>query len=231
MAARIQPNPDLVCVFRKNLLRHFGQHGDWDPWWWPVAPAKTLQDWGLQDGEDAVLQSLRNPAEGRDYSGFQGSIGAMPGGTWVISTRPSQERSFPRAIGPMYGCLRNADMIQEAHVTDLAKFRGAGPDSLKNEGMTPIMWECSIQCLQDEYALLKPARVLFIRGAKCWFGERKAPINPASEMRCEWRRDPARQHLDTFLTNLENHANSAVVSFWRAPNAAGCWRTARLSLR
>ena len=226
MRLRTQPNPDLVRIYRKYLLGEFGQHDDFDPWWWPVGPGETLADWGLQKGEEAKLESLRALADGKRYTGFSGSIGGTVGGTWVISTRPSPERSFPAAVGRLFTCLCNADILHEAHMTDLSKFRGPGPDDQKNEGMTPAMWECSVRCLFEEHAALGPRRILFVRGAKRWFKERKAPLNKASEMRREWRLDSEREHLDNFLATIENHPNAAVVPHWTASiSAAAAWRS------
>jgi hypothetical protein len=162
---------------------------------------------------------------------FLGSLGAKPGATWVISTRPSPLKSFPTAIGPLYICLCNADIIADAHVTDLAKFRGAGPDSTKNEGMTPEMWELSVRCLHDEYTAARPSRILITREARKWFRERKSLINVFSPMREAWRRNNARHHLDAFLTQLENHPNSAEVCFWRAPAAPAKWLAALSTLK
>lgn len=229
--ARVQPNLNLVCIFRKHLLVEFGQHDQFDPWWWPVGPGETLHDWGLQQGEEAKLDSLRTLADGSPYNGFPGSIGGRAGGTWVISTRPSPERFFPVAVRGLFTCLLNADMLHEAHVTDLCKFRGRGPDNQKNEGMTPAMWECSIRCLLEEHAALNPRRIFFTRGAKGWFKERKASLHRDSQMRREWRLDSHRCHLDDFLTKIENHPNSAVVPFWRrVSNASGTWRSTRQNM-
>ncbi len=225
MAQPAQPNPSLVCIFRKHLLGEFGQHPDSDPWWWPVAPGEAHADWGLQTKGDVQLASLRIARDGRQYGGFLGSVGAQPRGTWVVSTRPSPEKSFPVAVGTLHACLSNADLLAEAHVTDLSKFRGPGPDSRKNEGMTPFMWESSVRCLFDEYRLLQPRCILITKGAKRWFRERRSLINPASDMRREWREDPERQHLDTFLNELQNHPNLEPVRHWRASNAAGEWRS------
>lgn len=232
MRPRIQPNLDLVCIFRKHLLREFGQHDHFDPWWWPVGPGETLDDWGLQKGEEAKLDSLRMLTDGSRYNGFPGSIGGTAGGTWVISTRPSPEQNFPDAVGRLFTCLCNADMLDEAHVTDLSKFRGPGPDSQKNEGMTRAMWERSIKCLLEEYTTLNPRRIFFTRGAKLWFKERKALLHTDSEMRCEWRLDSERKQLDDFLTKIEKHPNSAVVPHWGSPsNASGEWRSTRRNMQ
>jgi len=226
--SRIQPNLDLVCIFRKHLLREFGQHDRFDPWWWPVGPGETLQDWGLQKGEEAKLESLRDLADGSRFNGFLGSIGGGVGGTWVISTRPSPERSFPAAVAQLFYCIVNADMLHEAHVTDLSKFRGLGPDDQKNEGMTPTMWECSVRCLLEEYAVLNPRRIFFTPGAKGWFKECKAMLHPDSDTRSEWRLDSERQHLDDFLTKIEKCPNAAVVPYWKqTSNASGTWRSTR----
>lgn len=225
MQQAAKPNPPLVCIFRKHLLKEFGKHLESDPWWWPVAPGEAHADWGLEMKEDVELASLRIAHDGRRYNGFLGSVGAQPRGTWVVSTRPSPEKSFPVAVGTLHTCLCNADVLNEAHVTDLSKFRGPGPDCRKNEGMTPLMWELSVKCLFDEYALLEPRRILITNEAKRWFRERQSLINSSSDMRREWRRDPKRQHFDTFLDELQNHRNLAPVCHWRAPNAAGMWRS------
>lgn len=223
-------NPALVSIFRTHLLPEFGRHGPCDPWWWPVGPGESFGDWGLRPGEEHQLSSLRDHRDGSSYVRFLGSLGGKPGATWVISTRPSPLKSFPMALGPLHTCLCNADIVDAAHVTDLAKFRGAGPDSSKNDGMTPEMWELSVRCLHEEYVAVPPSRVLITREAKKWFRERKSLINAASAMREAWRHDTARRFLDEFLTRLENQTNSAEVCFWRAPGAPGQWLAALRTL-
>ena len=224
-------NPALVSAFRKHLLGEFGRHGDCDPWWWPVGPGESLVDWGLHQGEERQLDSLPERRDGSSYVRFLGSLGAKPGATWVISTRPSRLKSFRAAIGPLHTCLCNADILSDAHVTDLAKFRGAGPDSAKNDGMTPEMWELSVRCLHDEYTAARPSRILITREAKKWFRERNSLINASNPTREAWRRDISRHHLDAFLTQLEYHPNSVEVCFWRAPAAPAKWLAALSTLK
>ncbi len=87
-------NPDLVSAFRAHLLPEFGRRGACDPWWWPVGPGESLADWGLRQGEEQQLSSLRDHRDGNSYPRFLGSLGAKPGALGSCGRGPRRSNRF-----------------------------------------------------------------------------------------------------------------------------------------
>lgn len=177
-------------VYAEILLPHFRHlEPSLHPWWWPKEGGRDLGDWGLtadriaEAGCDAkaVFKSLSQGPKGAsrpalDYSGFSGGIAARAehdnSFVWVLSIRPSDE-PFPNPAGgsatKLRDVLKGTGLFERAHMTNVIKFRGAGPSSLAEEGLAhelpgrKTVLEASLACLFKEYALLPP-RVVLVAG-------------------------------------------------------------------
>lgn len=173
---------DLVKIIRKHLLPEFGCHGKhparsryfdgssgpspayFDPWWWPVDPANRPEHWGLEPCERDQLNSLCDiPHKGKSYSGFQGSLGAVPGCAVLVGERPSFNSSYGSAVSGAHDLIgqlaaRLNLRVQDFHVTDLIKFRGEPGRSTQD--LCSHMIDISVECLSAEFAVLHPAVVV-----------------------------------------------------------------------
>jgi hypothetical protein len=179
----MKANPALVHLIDRYLVPQFRKHGQhntrrffldgaltpayYDPWWWPIDPARTIGDWGLVADDGWILQSLcEASAAGKRFPGFCGSLGARPGGIFVVGERPSFNTSYGAAVTHLYAqiqpLLAAYDSIAPAgepytcHITDLVKFRGQN----WNDGLTPKMIEISARCLGEELQVLQPSLIL-----------------------------------------------------------------------
>lgn len=179
------------AVYAKHLLPLFASvEPARHPWWWPKDGGKTLADWGLTEQQvleagsnpDAVLRSLRLGPSGksppsRDYADFPGSVVLNNSDdlVWILSSRPSSD-SFPNS-GPtttkLYRVLKEAGLLDRAHITDFIKIHGPGPDALAGRDFAELLVagesgtsvrEVSLRCLDAEWDVAPPRTVLVAGG-------------------------------------------------------------------
>jgi hypothetical protein len=179
-----------------------------DPWWWPAHTAGMRYDWGVEAGESERLQLRGRRPTRSDYPGFCGSVASKGGGVFVISTRPSSG-SFPSPSGTiLYKILKASDILPDAHITDLVKFRGPGPDTSRDRGLGLPEWRASLDCLVREVAVLRPRRFLVVPGAWEWV---KGWVERREFGR--WGNGLAPEHRD-LLARLREEGR--VVPFWNS---------------
>jgi hypothetical protein len=198
-------NDDLRKVFARKELRAYFRDGGLDPWWWPEAPGRRPEDWGLVGDEPPVYKSLMAgaPTKGhRSYEGFVGSVGAGKGCVWLLSIRPSRG-TFPHSVPRIYTALelegKAKGGIAELHVTDLIKFRGPTSARESDEGMTDEMFRISAECLLEEYRATAPERILIVDSALCKLIQSRSPLSPQSDLRQRWQEDSLGRELNSFL--------------------------------
>jgi hypothetical protein len=203
-------NNDLTEVFARKDLRAYFKGGDLDPWWWPRAPGRRPEDWGLAQGELPVYYSLRGdaPETGRNgYEGFVGSVAAGKGCAWLLSIRPSRG-TFPRSVHRIHTALLLEDAarlgIAELHVTDLIKFRGPTSARKSEEGMTDEMFRISVECLLEEHRATAPERILMVDSALRKLVQSRSRLSPQGDLCRRWEQDSLGRELNSFLHFLRS---------------------------
>ncbi len=214
----ISANPKLVDAIVKPLLDNFDVEPH--PWWWPLGTGATTSDWGLGAEHRTAFDSLTRGTGSaatsgttRDYKGFLGSLGSTRESCriWVLTSRPSSN-VFPAMVTTrLVNLLRENGWLGQTHVTDVIKFRGPGPDSQADTGLTDNLWELSLNALSREFAETEPEVVLVAGGkTRDW-------VNAELTPRCG--------RFPELVRLLERQVH--VRSWIRAPRSiAGDWREA-----
>jgi hypothetical protein len=216
----LAPNPNLVAIVRKYLLPEFKRHGKhpsrsrylddsglpcpayFDPWWWPINPANHLELWGLLPGEKEQLDSLCElPKRGNSYPGFRGSLGAAPGCVFLLGERPSFNTRYGAAVTGVYDLLGQMastlkKQLTDFHVTDLIRFRGEPGHS--TEDLCSHMIDVSVECLSQEFSVLKPTAVVITDMAEALLPFVQSKLNV----------------LDKRLDAVLKHPNRVPVRHW-----------------
>ncbi len=179
--ARVQISDNLMAIYREHLVPWFHQLDEaMHPWWWPRGSGDDIEDWGLSETD--LLRSLKfgpNGAvpAGSQYPRFPGSVCAEPTSdvrhtVFILSSRPSR-KAFPNLNGSttwLYEVLVRANLLAGAHVTDLVKFRGPGPDASADEGIDKptdaglTLRQGSFLCFMEEFNYLRPCTVVLAGG-------------------------------------------------------------------
>lgn len=216
---------ELTKIFaRKDLRAHFKAGSLHHPWWWPKAPGRRPEDWGLAEDEQLIYNSLMSgaPARGRKtYEGFLGSVAAGKGCVWLLSIRPSGgtfAHSVPRILNALLLEAQDKEGVAELHVTDLIKFRGARSARSSNDSMTDEMFRISVECLFEEYRTTAPERILIVDSALRTLIERRSPRCPHSDLYQRWQGDSLGKELNSFLRFLKS--TGAPVPHWQGDSLA-----------